>query len=112
MTSEVRVGIIAGSAQILAALVALFGVLATAPDTSAARRPAPGSTTTPPAVLATPTGSVSCTDIVERYRRLVLLDSKVQSALATDGPDGVSPVEADPEARRCGVSPASLRAMR
>ena len=34
------------------------------------------------------------------------------TALVTPGPDGISPVEADPDARRCGISDATLRAMR
>jgi hypothetical protein len=108
MSTEVRVGIIAGSAQVAVALIALFGVLSTADQNGGAQTAA----VTPAAAPATPTMSVSCTDIIEGYRRMVLLDSTLLAALVTAGPDGISPVEADPDARRCGVSEAALRAMR
>jgi hypothetical protein len=110
MSTEVRVGIIAGSAQVAVALIALFGVLSTAGQTGGAQTAA--AVTPPAAAPATPTMSVSCTDIIEGYRRMVLLDSTLLAALVTAGPDGISPVEADPDARRCGVSEAVLRAMR
>ena len=47
----------------------------------------------------------------ERYRTLVRLDDHALTVLTTPGPDGLSPVEADPDARRCGLSEAALRAM-
>ena len=108
MQTEVRVGIIAGFAEVIAALIALFGVLISAGDTGQTQTP--GVTSAP----ATPSGtsSVSCPDIVERYRGLVFLDPTLLNALVTPGTDGASPVEADPDARRCGVSEAALRAMR
>lgn len=110
MSREVRVGLIAGSAQVLAALVALFGVLFTAGGTGSAQ----AKDTAMPAAsaTATPASSVSCMDVVGRYRRLALQDPALLAALAGPGPDGISPVEADPDARRCGISGATLRAMR
>ena len=106
MNTEVRVGIIAGFAQVIAALVALVGVLVSADDESQAGGGTSAARTT---TSAGPT--VPCTDIVERYRALVLLDPSLLNALVAPGADETSPVEADPEARRCGISEATLRAM-
>ena len=108
MSTEIRVGLIAGSAQVAAALVALCGVLTTTDGTGGAHAASSVMSTSPAPAAA----SISCTDIVESYRRMVLLDKTLLTALVTAGPDGISPVEADPDARRCGVSEAALQAMR
>jgi hypothetical protein len=108
MSDQVAVGWIAGGAQVIAALVALFGVLFASGGTGSTQK----ATTTPTAtVTATPASSVTCTDVAERYRRLALQDPTLLVALTTPGPDGISSVEADPDARRCGISEATLRAM-
>jgi len=111
MRVEVRVGLITGCAQIVAAVIALVGTLATAEtktdtagtgsDTTATSAPAP-----PPAG-----GSRvdSCTTVVERYQALIEREARMVAVLTTEGPDGISPVEADPDARRCGLSEAALR---
>jgi hypothetical protein len=118
MSDQVKIGWIAGSAQVAAALVALFGVLFTAAGTDsaqgkAAATPTASTTATPTAsATATPTSSASCTDVLEQYRRLTLQDPALLAALIAPGPDGISPIEADPDARRCGISAATLRAMR
>jgi hypothetical protein len=115
MSNELRVGWIAGSAQVLAALIALFGVLFTAGGTGSAH----GKNAGPPMASATPSasatvsinGNTSCIDVVEQYRRIALQDPNLLAALDAPGPDGISALEADPEARRCGISEATLRAM-
>jgi len=101
-----RVGILAGIAQITAALIALFGTLVTAwqAEASGGAGPTGGG--------AGPTGGTACTAVYERYRTLVLLDDEALTVLTTPGPDGLSPVEADTDARRCGLSESALRAMR
>jgi hypothetical protein len=117
MSEQVQVGWIAGCAQVAAALVALFGVLFTSGSTDstqgkAATKPTASSTATATvSPTSAPASSVSCTDVVERYRRLGLQDPSLLAALAIPGPDGISPVQADPDARRCGISATTLRAM-
>src|SRR5262245_52977837 len=98
MSDQVRVGWISGSAQVAAALVALFGVLFTAGGTNSAQ----GKVAAKPTASATvaPASTASCMDVVERYRRLSLKDPALLAALAAPGPGGISPVEADPDARR------------
>jgi hypothetical protein len=120
MGNELKVGLIAGSAQVIAALIALFGVLLTAggagsvqgKDTVSSMASAAPTASAASGVAATPTGNTSCLDVVERYRRIALQDPKLLAALGTPGPDGISPLEADPDARRCGISEATLRDMR
>lgn len=109
MSREVRVGIIAGVADVVVALIALFGVLVSVDRSDAANGAGPSSA---PAVSATVAATLSCPTIVEQYRRLVLLTPSLLDALVTAGPDGISPVEADPDARRCAVTEQSLDAMR
>lgn len=108
MSTEVRVGIIAGSAEVIVALIALFGVLASAGDADEGQS---GFGRSAPTTVSGES-SVSCADIIERYRTLVFLDPTLLDALVTAGPDDISPVGADPDARRCGLSEAALRAMR
>ncbi|ADB73909.1 hypothetical protein [Geodermatophilus obscurus] len=45
----------------------------------------------------------------EHYRRIVLADA---NALTTADAGGMSPLRADPDARRCGLSEVALQAMR
>ncbi|WP_433290892.1 hypothetical protein ACQP2F_24075 [Actinoplanes sp. CA-030573] len=116
MSTEVRVGVIAGIAQLLAAMLGLFGVLATAgkPDAGdAARAPAASVSATPVAAssASSPVGA-PCTDVIDRYRRLVANNPALVTALDTAGPDGLSPLRADADARRCGISAAMLRTLR
>jgi hypothetical protein len=110
MGEQALAGWIAGGAQVAAALLALFGVLFTAVSTGSAQ----GRDTAKPTASATPTpaSGISCMDVVDRYRRLAVQDPALLAALTTPGPDGISPVEADPDARRCGISAATLHTMR
>jgi hypothetical protein len=111
MKVEVRVGLIAGGAQILAALIALVGTLATAESKTATS--GAGSDTSATSAPATPLADGSrgdpCTTVVERYRSMIERDARIVAVLTTEGPDGISPVEADPDARRCGLSEDALR---
>ena len=111
MNNEVRLAVISGSAQILVAAVALFGTLATASGTDAKQTPS-AVLSSAAATTAAPATGVSCEVILEQYWRLVQLDKKLINALITEGPDGVSPVGADPNARRCGISAKTLQALR
>ncbi|WP_328478143.1 hypothetical protein OHA21_26395 [Actinoplanes sp. NBC_00393] len=108
MSAELRAGFVAGAAQILAALIALFGVLSTAP----AGGGAPAGAGRQQGNSPEPGAASECVAVVDRYRRVARLDSKMLDALIAAGPDGVSPVEADPDARRCGISVAAIEAMR
>ncbi|MCO8275098.1 hypothetical protein M1L60_31415 [Actinoplanes sp. TRM 88003] len=103
MSNEVRAGFIAGAAQIVAAAVALVGVLTTAPSKTEPTRSVNAQS---------PASFSSCSDVFEHYRRIVRLDLRTLEALVATGSDGVAPIEADPEARRCGVNEAALRAVR
>jgi hypothetical protein len=114
-----RVGLIGGCCfQVVAALVALFGVLFTAGRSGSTQEkptatPTASATATPTAAAtAAPASITSCADVIEQYRRLALQDPGLLAALAIPVPDGISPIEADPDARRCGISAATLRAMR
>lgn len=109
MSDQLQVGWIAGCAQVIAALVALFGVLFTAVSTNSAKE---NANATPTSVVTAPANTLSCMDVVERYRSLMLQDPALLAALTTPGPDGISPIEADPDARRCGISATTLRSMR
>ena len=102
MTTEVRVGLIAGSAQVVAALIALVGVLFAASSPAKATQASPGN------VL---NSEIPCPDVIEAYRRMILLDPRLVDALSTTGANGVSPIEADFDARRCGLSTESLEEM-
>ena len=98
------VGLIAGVAGVVGSVLALIGVLVSGDsnDTSGAS-----------ARIATTTSSdVSCIAVVKAYRVEIQSSSKMLALLTTPGPDGVSPVEADPAARRCGLGAASLMQMR
>jgi hypothetical protein len=106
--TEVRVAVIAGVVQVVVALVALFGTLATASDGSSTR-PVSGTSAT---VSSTPLAGASCTLVIREYRVLVRLDLTLATSLTTTGADGVSPIDVDPDARRCGIDRDALRAMR
>jgi hypothetical protein len=102
VTDTFRVGLIGGIAQITVAVIGLVGALATADGGGSS-----GAT-----VGSESTDGSSCTAVYERYRTLVRLHADAFPVLTTPGPDGLSPVEADADARRCGLSEAALRAMR
>jgi hypothetical protein len=116
MTNEVRVGVLAASAQIMVAVIALVGTLATAdPATPSTGTSSPAAATAAtPSAPAAPDGArgSECTAVVEQYLALIAHDARTLSMLTTEGPDGTSPLEADPDARRCGLSADALRAMR
>lgn len=100
---EVLLAIIAGTVQVVVAFVALFGSLATAErDGSAPETPSISGTV--------PAGF--CASVIREYRALVRLDPALVTSLSTRGPDGIAPIEADPDARRCGIDAVTLRAMR
>jgi hypothetical protein len=101
VTDTFRVGLVGGIAQITVAVIALVGTLATA-DGGGSSGATAGSGSS---------DGASCTAVYERYRTLVRLDDDALTVLTTPGTDGLSPIEADPDARRCGLSEAALRAM-
>jgi hypothetical protein len=47
-----------------------------------------------------------------RQRILMRLDPALATSLTTPGTDGASPIDVDPDARRCGIDSDALRAMR
>jgi hypothetical protein len=55
---------------------------------------------------------MSCASVIREYRVLVRLDPALATSLTTAGADGVSPIDVDPDARRCGIDRDALRAMR
>jgi hypothetical protein len=107
VTTEVRVAVIAGAFQVLVALVALFGALATASDPS----PTPISGTSA-AVASTPAAGASCTSVIREYQALIRLDPRLAASLSTPGTAGTAPIDVDADARRCGIGRDALRAMR
>jgi hypothetical protein len=106
--TELRVAVIAGAFQVLVAFIALFGTLATASDRSSTPPAREASTT----VSSTPLSGMSCTSVIREYRVLVRLDPTLATSLTTVGADGVSPIDVDLDARRCGIDRDALRAMR
>ena len=106
--TELRVAVIAGTFQVIVALVAFFGTLATASDSNSAL-PGGGASAT---VTTTPSAGVSCASVIREYRMLLRLDPALAAALVTPGADGVAPVDVDPDARRCGIDKEALRALR
>jgi len=110
MTSqtEMRIAVITGAFQVIVAFVALFGTLATASDHSSTPSVSGTSTT----VNSRPSAGASCTSVIRGYRLLVRLDPALVTSLTTAGADGVSPIDVDPDARRCGIDRDALRAMR
>jgi len=113
---EVRVAVIAGAFQVVVALVALFGTLATASDPSPTRPVSDTSTTitsAPAAGLAsTPAAGASCTSVIREYRALIRLDPRLATLLTTAAADGASPIDIDADARRCGIDRDALLGMR
>jgi hypothetical protein len=101
---DVLIAIIAGTFQIVVAFVALFGALATADSDGSAPAGNQSVTVTVPAGF--------CASVIREYRALVRLDPALATSLTTPGPDGVAPIEVDPDARRCGIDADALRAMR
>jgi hypothetical protein len=98
-------GFITGVASVIGSVLALIGVLTTgeSDDTSGVSSGVVSTTTT---------SDVSCIAVVKAYRVEIQSSSKMLALLTTAGPDGVSPVEADPAARRCGLGETSLMQMR
>jgi uncharacterized membrane protein YfcA len=98
-------GFITGVAGVIGSVLALIGVLATgeSDDTSGVSSGVVSTTTT---------SDVSCIAVVKAYRVEIQSSSKMLALLTTAGPDGVSPVQADPAARRCGLGETSLMQMR
>jgi hypothetical protein len=101
VSTQVLVAVISRVFQLLVAFVALFGTLATASDRGSAQ---PAGGTSPP--------GASCTSVYREYRGLVRQDPVLVTALTTAGGDRVSPVDVDPDARRCGIDGDVLRVMR
>ncbi len=98
-------GFITGVASVIGSVLALIGVLTTgeSDDTSGVSSGVVSTTTT---------SDVSCIAVVKAYRVEIQSSSKMLALLTAAGPDGVSPVEADPAARRCGLGETSLMQMR
>jgi hypothetical protein len=105
---EVRVAVITGAFQIVVALVALFGTLSSTGNSSSTS----SVSRTPAAVNSAPSAGAPCTSIIRQYRVLVRLDPALVTSLTTPGADGISPIDVDPDARRCGIDSDALRAMR
>jgi hypothetical protein len=97
-------GFITGVASVIGSVLALIGVLATGESDEIS-----GVSS---AVVSTTSSDVSCIAVVKAYRIEIQSSSKMLALLTTPGPDGVSPVEADPSARRCGLGETSLMQMR
>jgi len=114
MADEVRVGIIAGAAQVVVGLIALVGTLVNA--STGDRGPGTAASATPASTTSSPTGSpiesVPCLTVMERYRTIVLSDANVLPALTTPGPDGTTFVRSDPKARRCNITEVTLQGLR
>jgi hypothetical protein len=98
-THPVAVAFIAAVAQVVAALIALVGPPAT---TSTG-----GSTT----VSSAPAPGAACISVVHEYRTKLRLDPALLTALTTAGADGISLIDVDPDARRCGIDKDVLRAL-
>src|SRR5262249_2900210 len=97
-------GFITGVASVIGSVLALIGVLATGESDE-------GSGVSS-GVVSTTSSDVSCIAVVKADRLGVQSTWKMLALLTTPGPDGVSPVEADPSARRCGLGETSLMQMR
>lgn len=98
------------------AVIALIGSLISGDVSRSAPRPDSTGAATTGATPADPTGTdppadelLSCPAVYEHYRRIVLADA---NALTTADAGGMSPLRADPDARRCGLSELALQAMR
>ena len=98
-------GFIIGVASVIGSALALIGVLTTGESNDT-------SGVSSGVVTTTTTSDVSCIAVVKAYRVEIQSSSKMLALLTTAGPDGVSPVEADPAARRCGLGETSLMQMR
>ena len=98
-------GFIIGVASVIGSALALIGVLTTGENNDT-------SGVSSGVVTTTTTSDVSCIAVVKAYRVEIQSSSKMLALLTTAGPDGVSPVEADPAARRCGLGETSLMQMR
>src|SRR5262245_31801056 len=97
-------GFIAGMAGVVGSVLALIGVLVSGEgdDTSGVSAGAVSATSS----------NGSCIAVVKAYRAEIQGSSKMLALLTTPGPDGVSPVEADPAARRSGLGETCLMLMR
>jgi hypothetical protein len=113
MSSEVMAALIAATAQMLAAIVALVGTFVAAEGQQEPSGDRPLSMDVPASSLSW-TRSYSatvepCTHIVMRYQRLVAANPMRVRALTMRGRDDVSPVSVDPDARRCAINARILR---
>jgi hypothetical protein len=106
--TEVRVARITGVFAVLVAVITLFGTLATASKSSSA----PPASEASAIVSSTRSTGASCISVVRGYRALVRADPRLATLLTTAGPDGVAPIDVDPDARRCGIGRRALLAMR
>jgi hypothetical protein len=105
--SAERVARITGRFSVLVAFITLAGTLATASATRATAK----ASTTPTTVAGAASAGASCTTVIREYRTLLRLDPTLVKSLTTAGADGVSPIDVDPDARRCGIDKDALRAM-
>ncbi len=104
--------------QVLVAVIALIGSLISGDVSGSAPRPDTTGTSTSTA-SADPTGTDppagelhSCPAVYEHHRRILLADANALATLTTPDAGGMSPLRADPDARRCGLSEVALQAMR
>jgi hypothetical protein len=105
--SDERVARIAARSAVLVALITLAGTVATASATRAAAKAGTTSTT----VASAASSGALCTSVIREYRTLLRLDPALVKSLTTAGADGVSPIDVDPDARRCGIDKDAPRVM-
>jgi hypothetical protein len=106
--NEVLVAVITGVFEVVVALIALFGPLATGSDRSSTV-PIDGAQG---AVSSAPSAGAVCTSVIREYRTLIRLDPELLALLTKAKPGDVPPIEVDPDARRCGIDSEVLEAMR
>lgn len=105
--TEVHVARITGAFAVVVAVITLFGTLATASESSSSALPASGTSSI---VGSTPSMEASCISVIRSYRALLRSDPKLTRWLTLADADGVSPVDVDPDARRCGIGKRTLLA--
>ncbi len=100
----VAAGLITGVASVIGSVLALIGALLTGDNS--------GGTPDDGSGLAVTVSDRSCIAVVKAYYRSLQSDPNLLAPLTTKGVDGVAPLEADPEARRCAISTDVLEQMR